>query len=360
MRPPRLSIALLATAALLVAWAPARLAPADVLLSDIVGGGDGTGTAPPGIWGIDADTGIFKDYYENVAVSNTGDNPQIVDDGVSAFIDSTFILDSASVAINSAGLTFSDAEYPGEGFADLDILSHTWTWILKDVTHDVVNGRPEIVFNDQVYEHGMSIHAAAGITFDLDAIREAQGGTKDTMLFSSMVGMDSCPCGHLTLYVVASNDEAILDSWKAEFWPNQGQELEMAIPQEALFLTLATGTAGDGECCDHGVFADPTLSGDDGQSKPFRRGDADASGLVNITDAIFTLNHLFLGGPAPGCPDAADADDDGTLQITDGIFLLNGLFLGGPQPPAPGASDCGPDPGNDDLQCGSYPPCGGP
>jgi hypothetical protein len=111
---------------------------------------------------------------------------------------------------------------------------------------------------------------------------------------------------------------------------------------------------------DLGVSARPMGWRGEGQGAPFRRGDADASGLVNITDAIFTLNHLFLGGPAPGCADAADADDDGALQITDAIHLLAGLFLGGPQPPAPGASACGPDPGNDDLQCSSYPPCGDP
>jgi hypothetical protein len=97
-----------------------------------------------------------------------------------------------------------------------------------------------------------------------------------------------------------------------------------------------------------------------GGGTAFRRGDADANGAVNITDAIFTLSHLFLGGPAPGCLDAADADDDGALKITDAIYLLAGLFLGGPQPPAPGASACGPDPGNDALPCSSYLPCTGP
>ena len=81
----------------------------------------------------------------------------------------------------------------------------------------------------------------------------------------------------------------------------------------------------------------------------FRRGDADSNGSVNVTDAIFTLNSLFLGGPAPGCPDAADADDDGALQVTDAIYLLNGMFLGGPQPPAPGAAACGSDPSEDAL-----------
>lgn len=37
----------------------------------------------------------------------------------------------------------------------------------------------------------------------------------------------------------------------------------------------------------------------------FLRGDANASGKVDLSDAVFTLNWLFLGGLAPSCPDAA-------------------------------------------------------
>ncbi len=82
----------------------------------------------------------------------------------------------------------------------------------------------------------------------------------------------------------------------------------------------------------------------------FRRGDADSNGTIEITDGIFTLNYLFLGGQAVACPDAADANDDGQLNISDAIFLLGYLFLGGQEPPTPGPSSCGPDPTRDDLE----------
>lgn len=95
----------------------------------------------------------------------------------------------------------------------------------------------------------------------------------------------------------------------------------------------------------------------DPQGASFVRGDADASGEVNITDAIFSLNFLFLGGPEPPCLEASDADDDGQVNITDGIYVLNFLFLGGPGPADPGAG-CGPDPaGSPDLGCATYPSC---
>ncbi len=63
------------------------------------------------------------------------------------------------------------------------------------------------------------------------------------------------------------------------------------------------------------------------------RGDADEDGALAITDAIFILNFLFLGGRAPACSPIADADGDGVVNITDGVFVLGHLFLGGPAPP---------------------------
>jgi hypothetical protein len=81
---------------------------------------------------------------------------------------------------------------------------------------------------------------------------------------------------------------------------------------------------------------------------PFRRGDVDASGAAELTDAVALLDHLFRGGPAP-CADASDADDDGQLGLTDAVVLLQWLFQGGPAPGAPGPFDCGEDPTADGL-----------
>ena len=72
----------------------------------------------------------------------------------------------------------------------------------------------------------------------------------------------------------------------------------------------------------------------------FIRGDPDGNGAVQLTDGIFILNFLFLGGDSPGCFEAADADDNGAVQMTDGIYILNFLFLGGAAMPAP-HPDCG-------------------
>ena len=89
----------------------------------------------------------------------------------------------------------------------------------------------------------------------------------------------------------------------------------------------------------------------------FKRGDADGIGVINLTDGVFLLNFLFLGGPPPPCMDAADVNDDGQLNITTGVFVFNWLFLGGPLPPAPGPAACGSDPTADDLGCAEYNNC---
>lgn len=89
------------------------------------------------------------------------------------------------------------------------------------------------------------------------------------------------------------------------------------------------------------------------QTDSFLRGDANADGSVNISDAVFALQFLFQGRGAPFCLDAADVDDDGRVNITDPVFLLQFLFQSGSAPPSPGSLVPGPDPTPDDLDCGA-------
>jgi hypothetical protein len=89
----------------------------------------------------------------------------------------------------------------------------------------------------------------------------------------------------------------------------------------------------------------------------FRRGDATADGTVELTDAVYLVNHLFLGRQAPDCLDAADANDDGHTDVSDAVADLGFLFLGWPDLPLPGAAACGPDPTADALGCEAYSHC---
>jgi len=88
----------------------------------------------------------------------------------------------------------------------------------------------------------------------------------------------------------------------------------------------------------------------------FQRGDWNSDGDVDVSDAVFGLNALFLDINQPECRRAADADDDGELNITDPIFILRFLFAGGATPPAP-FPECGQDPTFDELSCGPTAVC---
>lgn len=103
--------------------------------------------------------------------------------------------------------------------------------------------------------------------------------------------------------------------------------------------------------------ASAVLGGTPGRAKlPFSRGDANGDGGLDVSDPIFLLTALFLGGPQPPCDDAADADNDGEESLTDAIFVLRFLYLQGPEPPPP-FPGCGLEPGEDDLSCKEYAAC---
>ena len=68
---------------------------------------------------------------------------------------------------------------------------------------------------------------------------------------------------------------------------------------------------------------------------PFLRGDTNASGGLELTDAVGIFNFLFLGGTTPGCLAATNANASAALDLTDGVVILNHLFLGGAAPAAP-------------------------
>ncbi|HVR75074.1 MAG TPA: PQQ-dependent sugar dehydrogenase [Planctomycetota bacterium] len=89
----------------------------------------------------------------------------------------------------------------------------------------------------------------------------------------------------------------------------------------------------------------------------FVRGNSNGDNMVDLTDVVFTLGHLFRGiPPSVDCEDALDSNDDGELDISDAVFELIALFAGGAPIPAP-YPDCGPDTTADDLSCETA-PCG--
>ena len=108
-------------------------------------------------------------------------------------------------------------------------------------------------------------------------------------------------------------------------------------------------------CAALAVGASVLSAGRSSADEPFRRGDVNADGEIDLSDAVAELGVLFLGTGEIRCDDAADANDDGGLDISDAITILGYLFLGTSTIAEP--LDCGADPSGDGLGCAAYPPC---
>ncbi|MEM7165775.1 MAG: spondin domain-containing protein [Planctomycetota bacterium] len=88
----------------------------------------------------------------------------------------------------------------------------------------------------------------------------------------------------------------------------------------------------------------------------FIRGDVNADGSIQITDAVNLLTTLFAGGAPFPCERAADVNDSNVVDLSDAVILLTHLFLQGAPPPAPFPA-CGVDTTPDLLQCGVFAAC---
>jgi hypothetical protein len=62
------------------------------------------------------------------------------------------------------------------------------------------------------------------------------------------------------------------------------------------------------------------------------RGDVNRDGVINISDVVYLINYLFIGGPAPDPLALGDANCDGVVNGADVVYLINYLFIGGPPP----------------------------
>nr|MBN2278305.1 carboxypeptidase regulatory-like domain-containing protein [candidate division Zixibacteria bacterium] len=64
-------------------------------------------------------------------------------------------------------------------------------------------------------------------------------------------------------------------------------------------------------------------------------GDVNQSGGVNILDATYLINYLYLSGPAPVPQASGDVNNSGSINILDVTYLINYLYKSGPQPVCP-------------------------
>ncbi|HKC25547.1 MAG TPA: dockerin type I repeat-containing protein, partial [Thermoanaerobaculia bacterium] len=63
------------------------------------------------------------------------------------------------------------------------------------------------------------------------------------------------------------------------------------------------------------------------------RGDANGSGVRDVSDIFYLINALFAGGPPTANACRGDVNADGFVDVNDVFYLINYLFAGGPLPP---------------------------
>jgi hypothetical protein len=61
-------------------------------------------------------------------------------------------------------------------------------------------------------------------------------------------------------------------------------------------------------------------------------GDANSDEIVNISDAVFIINYVFLGGSPPMPLESGDTNCDGPVNVSDAVYIINYIFIGGTPP----------------------------
>lgn len=130
-------------------------------------------------------------------------------------------------------------------------------------------------------------------------------------------------------------------------------------------IDLLNGTASDcngnliPDSCDidSGDSLDLNGNGIPDECESFVRGDCNADGAVDLSDAITLLDFSFSGGDAPSCERACDVNNDTSLDIGDAVSALNYSFAGGAAPAAP-FPNCGVELApTGSLTCDSFSAC---
>lgn len=68
------------------------------------------------------------------------------------------------------------------------------------------------------------------------------------------------------------------------------------------------------------------------RAHPYQNGDSNYDGEINVADAVYLINYIFLGGDPPDPYGLGDADCDGVVRLVDVVYIINYIFRSGPSP----------------------------
>jgi hypothetical protein len=321
---------------------------------------------------------VYGFYQEGRFGSCTGDFN--CDGAIDAAV-TLFDLDVVSVMLNlgdgtfAAGVEYDVGEYPqsvdaadfdGDGDIDLAVLC----WEASDVAVLFNNGDGSFAETPDIYSNIGEVSWAL-TTADIDA-----DGDNDILISNYLTPITAGGAisvlinennGLFSEYPYVCDTRDGLTQVRAVDFDADGR-LDIAAgnitafkPDDpAVFLLWNNGAGGFINYVDHTIiggmswaylFADLDGDGDidaawndfvgDGilihlsQENPFECGDANSDGRVNVADAVYLIQYIFLGGPAPDSINAGDANCDGTINLGDVVYLISYVFRGGPPPCCP-------------------------
>ena len=226
-----------------------RLEHKGIDLADIVGGGNGFETGTRGL-GIDTRTGKIQERpfgdLGNVKPGNyaSPDSP---------FIDGVFVPANSQTKISSTGLVADGLPVNG---------GKAWDMIRNGPVSSQYSTKLGNVDYHSAGHSMIGLHANAGITFDLAAIRDAgRPNVEDTSLieyqFSTVAGYGgrtTKPSAEYRIYLdgkLKATDR---------LGRNDTARITMKVPADARFLTLISTDGGNGYSHDQICFGDPRLA----------------------------------------------------------------------------------------------------
>ena len=280
-----------------------------------------------------------------IGFPNAPGNPGelVMNNGDSTFRDASHLLGIDLTPDLTSGLAVGDIDH--DGFSDL--------LIVRSVAH----GDPVLLRNEGNRNQWLEIRTAGttsnrdGIGARVEVVARELEQVKEVRAGSSFASMDS----RWLTFGLGGHD--VVDRITIR-WPSGSvDEFTDVRAGQALVATEGEDLSPAFDCDGNGVS--DTIDIADGSPDPcaltrFVRGDANASGSTDISDAVFVFLILFRGDETP-CPRSADLDRNDRVEITDGIHLLRGFFQQGPAPPPPFPA-CGVDESTG-LDCESFPPC---
>ncbi|MEM7261784.1 MAG: dockerin type I repeat-containing protein, partial [Planctomycetota bacterium] len=135
---------------------------------------------------------------------------------------------------------------------------------------------------------------------------------------------------------------------------SRGRAKTLLIRQGAI---LAVGNSITDQVLAQLDFHDGLIVEDDcgNSSVRFQAGDPNGSGRIDVSDAVASLEYLFLGSDDVQCPQAIEVNEDGAIDLSDAVAILSYLFLG--QRPPQITGDCKSDTARDGVPCETNSSC---